>query len=214
MRSLLASSFLSLAALASPAFAGNSGEASEEADTIFVTGAKDTYRTPETSSATKTRTPILDIPQSISVVTSQQISDQNVRTIADLVHPIPGAAAGQGEGHRDQIILRGNSSTADFFIDGLRDDAQYYRGFYNIDRVEAHKGPNAMIFGCGGGGGVINRVTKNALADTYRKDHPALAGGHGLFQDQSRNQPDDDSCPDRPRCAPGSAPPVFALELL
>ena len=166
MRSLVATSILALTAMASPALAAESGEASDEADTIVVTGARDSYHTPETSSATKTRTPILDVPQSISVVTSEQISDQNVRTIADLVHLIPGAAAAQGEGHRDQIVLRGNSSTADFFIDGLRDDAQYYRSFYNIDRVEAHKGPNAMIFGRGGGGGVINRVTKSALSAT------------------------------------------------
>ena len=39
---------------------------------------------------------------------------------------VPGARAAQGEGHRDQIVLRGNNSTADFFVDGLRDDVQYY----------------------------------------------------------------------------------------
>ena len=50
--------------------------------------------------------------------------------------------------------MRGNSSSADFFVDGVRDDVQYYRDLYNVDRVEALKGPNAMIFGRGGGGGV------------------------------------------------------------
>jgi catecholate siderophore receptor len=84
--------------------------------------------------------------------------------VADLVRHVPGASAGQGEGHRDQVTLRGNASTADFFVDGLRDDAQYYRSFYNIEQVEVHKGPNAMIFGRGGGGGIINRVTKSAMA--------------------------------------------------
>ncbi|HWW60717.1 MAG TPA: TonB-dependent siderophore receptor, partial [Thermoanaerobaculia bacterium] len=54
------------------------------------------------------------------------------------------------------------SSSADFFVDGVRDDVQYYRDLYNLDRVEALKGPNAMMFGRGGGGGVINRVTKQA----------------------------------------------------
>ena len=68
----------------------------------------------------------------------------------------------QGENNRDQVIIRGNSSSADFFVDGVRDDVQYYRDLYNLDRVEALKGPNAMIFGRGGGGGVINRVTKEA----------------------------------------------------
>ena len=73
---------------------------------------------------------------------------------------MPGASYGSGEGNRDTIVLRGNSSTADFFVDGVRDDVQYFRDFYNVDRVEVLKGPNAMIFGRGGGGGIINRVLK------------------------------------------------------
>src|SRR5262249_37391849 len=68
----------------------------------------------------------------------------------------------QDENNRDQLIIRGQSTSADFFLNGLRDDVQYYRDLYNLDRVEAIKGPNAMIFGRGGGGGVVNRVTKEA----------------------------------------------------
>jgi catecholate siderophore receptor len=133
--------------------------------TIIVTGKVDGYRAVETTSGTKTNTPILDVPQSISVVTGAQLNDQAIRSVADLVRLLPGISAGQGEGHRDQITLRGNNSTADFFVDGLRDDVQYFRSFYNVDRVEAHKGPNATIFGRGGGGGIINRITKGALVD-------------------------------------------------
>ena len=59
-------------------------------------------------------------------------------------------------------IIRGNSTSADFFVNGVRDDVQYYRDLYNLERVEALKGPNAMVFGRGGGGGVINRVVKEA----------------------------------------------------
>lgn len=147
------------------ALADDGGDAGEAGDAIIVTGKVEGYRTVDTTSGTKTNTPILDVPQSISVVTSEQISDQSIRSVADLVHLFPGISAGQGEGHRDQITLRGNNSTADFFVDGLRDDVQYFRSFYNIDRVEAHKGPNATIFGRGGGGGIINRITKGALVD-------------------------------------------------
>ena len=147
------------------ALADDGGDAGEAGDAIIVTGKVEGYRTVDTTSGTKTNTPILDVPQSISVVTSEQISDQSIRSIADLVHLFPGISAGQGEGHRDQITLRGNNSTADFFVDGLRDDVQYFRSFYNIERVEAHKGPNATIFGRGGGGGIINRITKGALVD-------------------------------------------------
>ncbi len=159
----------SLAAIAlslifqNPAFADDGAE--DEAGTIIVTGQVDGYRTIETTSGTKTNTPILDVPQSISVITAEQIADQQIRSVADLVRYIPGVSSGQGEGNRDQITLRGNNTTADFFVDGLRDDVQYFRSFYNIDRVEVHKGANAMVFGRGGGGGVINRITKGAIAD-------------------------------------------------
>src|SRR5262249_40025800 len=53
-------------------------------------------------------------------------------------------------------------TSADFYVNGVRDDVQYYRDLYNLERIEVLKGPNAMIFGRGGGGGVLNRVTKEA----------------------------------------------------
>lgn len=115
-----------------------------------------------TSSATKTLTPLRDVPQSIAVVTQSQIRDQLMMSVADVVRYVPGISSHQGENNRDQVIIRGNNSSADFFVNGVRDDVQYYRDLYNLERVEALKGPNAMIFGRGGGGGVINRVTKEA----------------------------------------------------
>src|SRR2546426_5596001 len=83
-------------------------------------------------------------------------------SIGDVVRYVPGITATQGENNRDQLVIRGNSTSADFFLDGVRDDVQYYRDLYNLERVEALKGPNAMIFGRGGAGGVINRVTQEA----------------------------------------------------
>ena len=68
-------------------------------------------------------------------------------SIADVVRYVPGITAHQGENNRDQVVIRGNSTSADFFVNGVRDDVQYYRDLYNLDRVEALKGPNAMIFG-------------------------------------------------------------------
>ncbi len=113
-------------------------------------------------SATKTITLLRDVPQSVTVVPLEVIKDTGMQSIADVVRYVPGITAVQGENNRDQIVIRGNSSSADFFLDGVRDDVQYYRDLYNLDEVEALKGPNAMIFGRGGGGGVINRVTKQA----------------------------------------------------
>lgn len=127
---------------------------------IVVQGERVHYGVRATSTATKTDTEIKDIPQALTTVSSAQIEDQQLRSVGDLLLFVPGASYNAGEGNRDTLVLRGNSSTADFFIDGVRDDVQYFRDFYNVDRVEVLKGPNAMIFGRGGGGGVINRVLK------------------------------------------------------
>lgn len=133
------------------------------------------YRVPAINSATKTPTPLRDVPQSVTVVTQELIKDQLMMSIGDVVRYVPGITAHQGENNRDQIIIRGNSSSADFFLNGVRDDVQYYRDLYNLDRVEALKGPNAMIFGRGGAGGVINRVTKEAGFQSLREI--SLQGG-------------------------------------
>ena len=127
---------------------------------VTVLAQRDGYATRESSSATRTPTPIRDIPQAITSIERQQIDDQAIRSISDALRFVPGAIAAQGEGNRDQIVLRGNNSTADFFVDGLRDDVQYYRPLYNLDRLEVLRGPNALTFGRGGGGGIVNRVTK------------------------------------------------------
>jgi catecholate siderophore receptor len=115
------------------------------------------------------------VPQSITVISSDLIKDQGMRSMGDVVRYVPGVSMGQGEGHRDAPTLRGNSTTADFFIDGVRDDVQYFRDLYNAERIEVLKGPNAMIFGRGGGGGVINRVTEQADWSTRRE--ATLQGG-------------------------------------
>jgi catecholate siderophore receptor len=124
--------------------------------------APPTYRSPSTTSALKTLTPLRDVPQSVTVITKQLIADQAMQSVGDTVRYMPGISVHQGENNRDQVIIRGNNSSADFFVDGVRDDVQYYRDLYNLDRIEAIKGPNATMFGRGGGGGVINRVTKEA----------------------------------------------------
>ena len=58
-----------------------------------------------------------------------------------MLYFVPGATPGTGEANRDQFTLRGNNTTADLFIDGIRDDAQYFRDFYNVERIEVLKGP-------------------------------------------------------------------------
>lgn len=128
-----------------------------------------TYFSQRSATATKTDTALVNIPQSLSVITRELIDDQSMQSIGDVTRYVPGAGIAQGEGNRDTPVLRGNSTTADFFVDGIRDDVQYFRDLYTVDRVEVLKGPNAMIFGRGGSGGIINRVTKQATGATNRE---------------------------------------------
>src|SRR4249919_101205 len=171
---LLATSFLALPAFAADVGTGGENVESAEADPIVVVGDRGGYEAKETCAATKTCTPLKDVPQAVSVVTAEQIADQSLRSIADVLYLVPGASVNSGEGNRDTVVLRGNSSTADFFVDGVRDDVQYFRDLYNVDRVEVLKGPNAMIFGRGGGGGVVNRVTKRSTQSNF--ENFALSG--------------------------------------
>jgi catecholate siderophore receptor len=147
---------------------------------IVVTGQRIEYGVRATSTATKTNTPIRNIPQALTTISSGQIADQQLRSISDLMNFVPGASYNSGEGNRDTIVLRGNSSTADFFIDGVRDDVQFFRDFYNVDRVEVLKGPNAMIFGRGGGGGIVNRVLKKPSLNPYRSFTASGDGWGGM----------------------------------
>jgi len=128
---------------------------------VTVTGEGDQgYSAKRSTTATKTDTPLRDTPQSISVITADEMRDRAVQSIAEAARYVPGVGFAQGEGNRETPIFRGISTTGDFFIDGIRDDVQYYRDLYNIERVEIFKGPNAMVFGRGATGGLINRVSK------------------------------------------------------
>ena len=151
---------------------------------IVITGERlPIWREGKTSTATKTNTDIKNIPQALTIVSGAP--DRRPATALDWrpAHFVPGASYSSGEGNRDTLVLRGNSSTADFFVDGVRDDVQYFRDFYNVDRVEVLKGPNAMIFGRGGGGGILNRVLKrpsfNVVSRRYGR--PATAGARCRF---------------------------------
>lgn len=152
---LLIASITSIAAM--PAVAQ-----STSVDEIVVTSE---YNKPDTS-ALKMPIPLVDVPQSLTIIGQEEIKLRGYGELGDLVRYTPGVNTSQGEGHRDAIVFRGVRSTADFFIDGVRDDVQYYRPLYNLEQVEILRGPNAMLFGRGSTGGALNRVTKKAVIGT------------------------------------------------
>lgn len=126
------------------------------------------YNAKKSSASTKTDTPLINVPQAVTVIPQEVLQDQNVQSIQQAVQYVPGVTASAGEGNRDALVFRGNRTTSDLFIDGLRDDIQTYRDLYNTDRIEVLKGPNGMAFGRGGAGGVINRVSKKAGWDAVK----------------------------------------------
>ncbi len=145
--------------------------------------------------ALRTPTPVIDVPQSLSIVTADLIALQGFTSLGDIANYTPGVSTSQGEGHRDAIVFRGVRSTADFLIDGVRDDVQYYRPLYNLEQVEILRGPNALHFGRGGTGGILNRVTKKGVIGANFSSYQASIDTFGefAFQVDSNNAVDENS---------------------
>ena len=141
-------------------FAQTDGNSEDQVEEVVVKG---NVLYSDQVNALKTPVPVLDVPQTVTIVTDDEIRSQGLREIGDIVRYTPGVNTSQGEGHRDAVVFRGVRSTADFYLDGVRDDVQYYRSLYNVEQVEILRGPNALLFGRGGTGGIINRVTKKAV---------------------------------------------------
>jgi catecholate siderophore receptor len=134
-------------------------ETGSAARRIEITGDLPRYVANESSTATKTQTPLLDVPQTLTVVPRALMADQQAQSVADAIRNVPGVSVAQGEGNRDQVVLRGFSSASDFFVNGIRDDQERFRDLYNVQSIEVLQGPAAILFGRGGAGGVVNLVT-------------------------------------------------------
>ena len=144
--------------------------------------------------AFKTPVPVLNVPQSVSIITDDEILVKGYRELGDIVRYTPGVNTTQGEGHRDAIVFRGVRSTANFYLDGTRDDVQYYRSLYNIEQVEVIKGANALLFGRDARGGLINRVTKKPMiGESFRSINAGMDsfGAYDIAFDSNMDVSDD-----------------------
>ena len=127
-----------------------------------VTAAYDqqSYNPGDSKSALKIDAPLRDIPQTVNVVPQSVIKDQGAQSMQDVLKNVPGVGFSNGDGQRDQVTIRGFSAIGDMYIDGVRDDALYFRDLSNIERVEVIKGPAAVLYGRGSSGGLINSISK------------------------------------------------------
>jgi catecholate siderophore receptor len=135
---------------------------------VEVTGARTAatpYNPSSATSATKLDAPLRDIPQTVNVVPQELLRDQGVLSMEAAMQSVPGVGLSHGDGQRDQVTLRGFSAISDQFVDGIRDDALYYRDLSNVERIEVLKGPASVLYGRGSSGGLINRITKKPGID-------------------------------------------------
>ena len=144
----------------------------EEEIEIVVTGEQEPeagYRVPNATSATRTDTPIRDIPQSIQVVPQQVLEDQQVQRVEDALENVSGVQQTVSSLNVATSFLIRGFETTNIYRDGLRDPTNFSSGseLANIDRIEVLKGPAAVLYGQGELGGLVNFVTKQPLAEPF-----------------------------------------------
>ncbi|MDM9383938.1 TonB-dependent siderophore receptor [Chlorogloeopsis sp. ULAP01] len=143
-------------------------EEPEEPIELVVTGEQGGYRVEEASTATKTDTPLRDIPQSIQVIPREVLKDQGTIRVQDALQNVSGSTnAGYYQGFSEYLALRG--FRANVFRDGIR-SYQDYGGLIetaDIERLEVLKGPASVLFGDAPPGGLVNLVTKQPLAQPF-----------------------------------------------
>ena len=129
------------------------------------------YRAERSATATKTDTPILNVPQAIQVVPREVIDDQKANSLADIARNVSNVQAGGTFGNRTEALrIRGFEQFV-FNADGMASNPffgdQVFLDLANVERVEVLKGPASVIYGQGDPGGIVNLVTKKPLAEPY-----------------------------------------------
>ncbi|MGH7990119.1 MAG: TonB-dependent receptor, partial [Limisphaerales bacterium] len=164
-----------------PPATSNSTNAPVQLPEVIVTGQRQSYKTDAVTLPQLTQ-PLLDTPQSITVIPRQVLDDQNATTLRDALKNVSGIsiAAGEGQLQGDNLTLRGFSAQDDIFLDGMRDTGDYYRDPFNYEAIDVLEGPESVMFGRGSTGGIINQESKTPELD------PFVAGTLSLGTDLTR----------------------------
>ena len=112
--------------------------------------------------------PLSETPQTIQVLTEQQLEEQGATDLRDVLDNVPGVTVGTGENGNafgDRYIIRGHEARSDVFVDGLRDPGMTTRETFAVDQIEITKGPSSSFAGRGSTGGAVNSITKKASTD-------------------------------------------------
>lgn len=160
----------------------------EDAIQVVVTGEQDGYAPNDATTATRTNTPLRDIPQSIQVIPQQVLEDQQVLQLQDATRNVSGVVEGNTFGNtQDRFIIRGfqqGFQLGSLLRNGFREPADFIslRETANIERIEILKGPASALYGGAiEPGGVINVITEQPL-DYPFYELEAQAGSFGLLR--------------------------------
>lgn len=137
------------------------GAIAQPASTEHVTVTDQRFR-PEELSLSKLPQPVLDTPQTVTVVTSDLLEQRGTNNLNDALRNMPDISLGAGEfsWQGNNPTIRGFLARNDMYIDGIRDFGSYYRDTFFYQQVEVLSGPSSVYFGRGSTGGVINQVSK------------------------------------------------------
>ena len=142
------------------------------------------YNVSDTTTATKTKTPIMETPMSIQVVPKSVMNDQQAITLGQALNNVSGVFSGQGSNLYEQYNIRG-FNTWDFYRGGTRFKSVYTasgpREVANLERIEVLKGPASILFGRIEPGGMVNLVAKKPQAMPYYSLQQQF-GSYNLFR--------------------------------
>ncbi|MCG6138595.1 MAG: TonB-dependent siderophore receptor [Nostoc sp. LLA-1] len=165
----------------------SSAQQDEPIELVVTAEQQDGYRVPNASTATRTDTPLRDIPQSIQIVPQEILRDQNITRLEDALRNVSGVTqAFSAPGTLSSFTIRGfavnEGSGSNFLRDGLPDPvAGGVVELPNIERIEVLRGPASVLYGFGNPGGTINLVTKQPLADPFYEAQ-ATIGNYSFYQ--------------------------------
>ncbi len=149
----------------------------DTADTVEVHA--EGFKADAATTATRMPMTLLETPQQVQVLTGELLRSRGVESMKQAVEVVPAVGLQLGEGRRDNFFIRGFNAVSDMYIDGVRDDAQYYRDLSNTERIEVLEGPAAVLYGRGSSGGLINRVTKKPSMEGTLGELSYMAGSYG-----------------------------------
>jgi iron complex outermembrane recepter protein len=147
------------------------------------------YVAEEASTATRTDTPLIETPRSISVVTAKQLNDQKVRTIQEALRYTPGifSEARGADFNQGHTVMRGFASFDSFYRDGLKGHGMNFLTYgstgieaYGLERIEVLRGPASALYGSIQPGGLVNTVTKRPT-DQWFAEIEANAGTYSQY---------------------------------